>query len=356
MSDSMTRETTNVGLDVVEATMREAIDAQIRKPQLTDEELERITQKSQRSVAGFKITDPQIKTRLEDEAREELKKRWSHYESTRESMTQKLKQMGINPRSVLPGKVWNRLYKTAGLYQLRVYEDDCIRLETEELKQKIGIKEREYIAQILVLYAILIVSVGIGAGYLSYLHEGILVGSIIVGILSSFSAFIVAVMTFMDESPIPDFLEGMMSRVQGVWMKRRARKFAEQTSWQDFLRIVMPEQRSYSGFYSNNIAKVKVILPEPPADVSEILARVEDGIDLKVAVDPECFGIEGGIRGVVDAELKKSKEEQERHFDLGRDPIVLWEMNGVVAVIAQFGDSPFERRVINVIANEHDLL
>jgi hypothetical protein len=100
---------------------------------------------------------------------------------------------------------------------------------------------------------------------------------------------------------------------------------------------------------------VTITFPEPPADVVEVLRRVKaTDLSVRVASEPSALSLSTDpILYVADSLTRRDVEMRESRARAGADPIVYVRLGEAVAILAQFGDFPIEKRVIDsVIARE----
>jgi len=118
--------------------------------------------------------------------------------------------------------------------------------------------------------------------------------------------------------------------------------------WPAFLRRMFPEGRCLP----TSSAKATLILPDPPADVSSVLCKAQS-LSLKVAAVAEAVNFAekpSEIAKTANVNPKDLWAQQQGYADyadwLKRDPIIFTEQDTAVAVIAQFGDFPIEKEVV----------
>jgi hypothetical protein len=102
-----------------------------------------------------------------------------------------------------------------------------------------------------------------------------------------------------------------------------------------------------------NSYQATLVMPTPPADIAEILLKANDIPELKVAAVADAIAFKETptqlFRNVRSAEEAVARMLRE-------DPIVYFERGTAAAIIAQFGDFPVERQVVDRIITAENLL
>jgi len=116
---------------------------------------------------------------------------------------------------------------------------------------------------------------------------------------------------------------------------------------------------STGGYYNNNAT---LILPDPPADVAEILVRASD-LSLRVAAVAEAISFVETPTQILNNASVSSKDlwaQAQGYADykdwVKRDPIIFTEAGSATAIIAQFGEFPIEKAVVDAAIASNDLL
>ncbi|NTW15785.1 MAG: hypothetical protein HGA38_05505 [Candidatus Moranbacteria bacterium] len=334
-----------------------AVEREIRNPQLPEEALRSLLERSKDRVAGFPITDMKYHSELVDQATRTLKERWSKYGSTEVRMRQELERRGISPIAILPLKAWEKLYRAAGLYEMNISGGGMVNVDLKGL-QSIAEKRKSLIENVIFSLCMCVVAAcAVWAGWLFW--SSVLVPKtpvfiawmacgffgLIGGILSFMAMFVIMVSFHSEELRVSPLIEWAVTR-----------RLCKSLSWRGMLEYLMPDRRSESAG-----TPVTVVLPKITNDsVHDILVRAK-GLPLRTIADPEMFGFEEDVESLLRGKQKQMREERREESrrlwaEMLRDPIVAWYDHGVVAVIVQWGDSPFEKRVVEQVACEHDLL
>lgn len=122
--------------------------------------------------------------------------------------------------------------------------------------------------------------------------------------------------------------------------------------WKWFLDLAFPLRKSlqYDRYYWATL-----ILPDPPEDVAATLRKAAGlNLQLKVAAVAEAISFVEKPSEIVRQSSKNGKDlwaQAQGYADYAdwvkRDPIVFAEFGGATAIIAQFGDFPVEKEVVD---------
>jgi hypothetical protein len=124
------------------------------------------------------------------------------------------------------------------------------------------------------------------------------------------------------------------------------------TDWPGYLQMV------FGGLapVMNTGRYVTVILPNPPEDVQAILLKAHGTFTMKVAAVPDAISLKETPREILAGVVKSLEEEARRQEAWKADPIIYIEEGVVTAIIAQFGDFPIEKIVVDAVVKSKDLL
>lgn len=135
-------------------------------------------------------------------------------------------------------------------------------------------------------------------------------------------------------------------------------KAAEDAAKRDhaaYVRALFP-QTMQAGAYA------KVVLPNPPEDVAAILLKAKS-LKLNVAAVPEAIRFVQSPTELYDNATIDPKDEWARRQGYAdyrdwvkRDPIVFHDHGTASAIIAQFGDFPIEKAVVDMVMAGNDLI
>ncbi len=115
------------------------------------------------------------------------------------------------------------------------------------------------------------------------------------------------------------------------------------------------------GISMDSTHKATLILPDPPADVADILCKVQ-GLKLTVAAVGEAirFGEKPSELVKANAHPKDQWAQAQGYEDyqdwLKRDPIIFTEHGDATAIVAQFGDFPIEKTVVDAVVASDSLI
>jgi hypothetical protein len=100
------------------------------------------------------------------------------------------------------------------------------------------------------------------------------------------------------------------------------------------------------------------VLPTPPEDVVDTLRKVAGMDKLKTAVVPNGFRFaeppSSYFRKDINEHIRGVQQRYNRQVWL--DPIVYVEYEGTTAIVAQFGEFPVERKIIEQVCRNPDYL
>lgn len=128
--------------------------------------------------------------------------------------------------------------------------------------------------------------------------------------------------------------------------------------WTAYLNRLFPDGRSPA----SSSLRATLILPDPPADVAEVLCKVQAltltvaavGDAIKFAEKPSELAKKSKVNP---KDLWAQEQGYEDYADwLKRDPIIFTEHETAAAVIAQFGDFPIEKAAVDAVVASDALL
>lgn len=130
-------------------------------------------------------------------------------------------------------------------------------------------------------------------------------------------------------------------------------------NWGGFLRTIFPNQlaKASQGYYN-----LTVQLPDPPADVAKTLVKAH-GLKMRTAAVAEAISFvenPGQIWAAASANEKDLWARAQGYADYAdwvkRDPIVFHDHGTATAIIAQFGEFPIEKEVVDAVVGLDDLV
>lgn len=251
----------------------------------------------------------------------------------------KLMERGITPLAVLPREAWHRLCDEYELF--RLYPD-------AHGKQSFN---ADVVTRLRVVPAI--VTLGkfctiIGATLLAALTSWLALGFFGVFERDPMNPWLIGVIgaaLFTAVAATITVNETVDSRV----FRRNVDRYFATRTWPEILRDVLYPEYQYSHFN-----RLELRLPDPPKEVAEIIVALR-GLTPYVAAEAAAIEITN-LRDVFNSE-RLSQIEAER-MPRGGDPIIYVEQrydgdvprgNDAVAIIAQYGDFPMEKEVIDCV-------
>lgn len=117
-----------------------------------------------------------------------------------------------------------------------------------------------------------------------------------------------------------------------------------------FIDPTKPDAHQYT-----NVAWATLVMPIPPDDVAAVLLKAQE-FDLKVATVAEAIGFKETLEQLRCNEIAKREEEIRYREWLRNDPIVYTDHGSATAIIAQFGDFPIEKEVVDLVVKSDHLI
>lgn len=141
----------------------------------------------------------------------------------------------------------------------------------------------------------------------------------------------------------------------------RAAAFADgaaRTDWPGMLKRMFPDGIEVASSH----VKATIILPDPPTDVADVLCKAQT-LKLTVAAVPEAIRMAEKASELMKVANQNPKDlwAQEQGYEdyadwLKRDPIIFTEHGTATAIIAQFGDFPIEKDIVDSATKADDLI
>ena len=129
--------------------------------------------------------------------------------------------------------------------------------------------------------------------------------------------------------------------------------------WKWFLDLAFPQRKAP---IARQYYAATLILPDPPEAVATILCKAQ-ALPLKVAAVAEAISFVEKPSEIVKRSSVNPKDlwAQAQGYEdykdwVKRDPIVFYECGTATAIIAQFGDFPIEKEVVDAVMATNDLL
>lgn len=302
-----------------------------------------------RHIAGFAVLDPDMTTKGEDIRRKQV----TAYLQARERMQVMLESKKVTPLAILPAKAWQQICESTGLYRFRMNYDGTISVPLHHLKhfQVFGFIAAWAFWSSLPLAALYTTVIANHWDHLSW-------GNAISCILCALLCIGYIVMANMKVTP---YLQSygrfarLGSRILNImphrWLARR----------------LIPNRVYFCGDERSDArnvhqARANLLLPTPPDSVAETLHRVQgmNGLSTAIVEDgfrfaeqPSSFYEEPIHQDVAHRHIDRENKREERRASwrswMDQDPIVYIENEGCVAIVAQFGEFPIEREVVETV-------
>lgn len=249
-----------------------------------------------RNVAGFDIFDEAKERKELDDMIASKRKAIDTFRADRTKARERLAKLGVTPLAVVPLSAWEVICDKAGLFRLSPDKEGRV-----------------------------------GCAYDAFKNYIIEVTTEKRGMFGN---------TFEAKSYKPN--EVALSAID-----EQARR-----DWNGFLKEM------FGGLVAPTGRAATLILPTPPADVADILLKASSGeyLGLKVAAVAEAIGFKESPSDIVRNEAHRREEEARRKEMIDADPIVYHEEGTAAAIIAQFGDFPIEKAVVDAVVASDDLI
>jgi hypothetical protein len=255
-----------------------------------------IKEQSRRSVAGFRVADEEMEKRLLDEQIKAQRAALDKFIFDRRVMRDTLDKAGISPLTILPRQAWDNICKQTHLFRLNPNN-----------RGKVAIARGCW--------------------------EGRVSGSF--------------------TKPISKWTEEAFEWAQTV-----------PEVWRELLYKMWPygvaeSAQAVNGgsFYQSSLQEVTILLPTPPDDVVEILLKADKGsIPVKVAAVAEAIGFKERLVTLKDGAVKHYADEDARIKRLMEEPFIYSEHESATAILAQFGEFPIEKAVVDAVVAAKDFI
>lgn len=290
---------------------------------------EKAEKKLTRVVGGFQFDDPQVVEQSVEAAKQRHRDTYDRYCGHCARLEDKLAGLGITAMAFVPSGYWAEITKAHRLVTVSPLLDGRVQVLLE-VPHKIGRPIAERCDKLL-------------TGLFSLTVIAAIVGVILAGAFSA-SGPVEAFGMFV-RSPVSFFMYGgfaLMGLVSFMksWLISRALR-----NWLDTHTTfeLVDAMTSYNHYAVSTWSAVR--MPTPPADVVVLLRKLADANErFDVTAVPEALLFTPSLESL----FMKGYHEQERLIEeeRRRDPIITISQNGVTAILAQFGEFEWERRVI----------
>lgn len=277
--------------------------------------------KATRVIAGFHIHDPKEEDRLVAEAMKGRRSEVERFQADRDAAAHICSERSIVPLAIVPLSAWATICRSTELYRLAPSADGRVGFSPDafsglKAERRITVEDQiEHLAK---------------TNWPAFLRR-------------LFPNFVsVAPSSPAGYQQSLSGLQGSQAPWQNDFIEVRAAALAQQ-----HLQLVMAQAMHPAAYQAT------LVMPVPPADVAETLLRAQGIPGLKVAAVADAIGFKETPTQLFHA--VRSAEEAAARV-LRDDPIVYFEHGSAAAIIAQFGDFPIEREVVDRVVSAQTAL
>lgn len=134
-------------------------------------------------------------------------------------------------------------------------------------------------------------------------------------------------------------------------------------NWREFLTkmfggLVAPRAPDPMRYFQSNLIHATLELPLAPDDVKSVLvkAAADPNLQMKVAAVAEAIGFKETPAELLRRHVARREQEARQREMIDADPIIYYEEGTAAAILAQFGDFPVEKDVVDAVAASGDLI
>ncbi len=341
-------------LAYIDEAVSEALAHEKKTPSIPTTVRERAAQAGLAVVAGFSFKDEAAERRVLDDASAQRRSVVVQYLKHRGAVAATLNRLGITPLAIVPKTAWERICKESDLYRLAPDKKGEVRVSNAMARKSASFGETA-----LVCAAIgLCVLVGAVTGVLLYTTASFQWwSSAVLGAAVGASWFIV-------EAFICGFNDGAVAeRLERVLAKAYI-SYKVKGSWAKQLHGLLPDGISPG----MSTLSARLVLPQPPDDVAATLLKAKS-LELKVAAVADAISFSESTAEIYGREIDRFANEVKTGKPTGpyrgyasfeewleKCPIIYCEHESAVAIIAQFGDFPIERQVVDMVVKSEFLI
>jgi len=281
-------------LAYIDDTLDRAIGAEFETPNILKADREAAERGARKVIGGFRVRDDAAERKAIDDIIAKRRAAIERFREDRNAVRKQLGDLGVTPLAVCPSKAWVSICKDAGLFILSPDSQGQVFFVREAFK---------------------------------------------------------------------DFKEVKSSG----WIGRKS-EAEKSANWRETLLRMFPTQESHVPdeswrcYTSYSHAPATLILPDPPEDVAAILCKVQS-LTLKVAAVAEAISFAekpAELAKTANANPKDLWAQAQGYEDYAdwvkRDPIIYTEHGTATGIIAQFGDFPIEKQIVDAVAAGGDLI
>ena len=343
------------------APIHDAIEEMVRSesltPSVTFEVLDQAHAHSINTTSGFTYSDPKLFDAERNDILSRRKGALKGYMSDEMQLVDRLASIGVRPMATAPKHAWRNLMREAGLYDFHFDSDGSLKAmdPTRDMKF-IDVFETVVIC----IFGAIVLTGLMGGATIGFVSKGGLSGALLIGFMGTVVGFAAGMFWIMIASIF-------MSQEGAERVKRKRHlKRVSKMSHEESLESLWPERTSRiqaTDPEEEDVINVKIVLPDPPEDVIDIIRAVEKSGSfgpgtIKVATVAEAIGFFPPLHKQVEKETEiayQGRLELAKMLDL-LDPILYLEFGSAIAVIAQFGEFAIEQDLIERVANTPDYL
>jgi hypothetical protein len=316
--------TTKTSLQYIDSAFQEVLEKQASAGDAPLSVKTKVNAKHKKNIAGFEVIDDNRVQRSIAEYIEQIKA----YAVKRATLIDRLTKQGIPVLATLPNDLWHKVCDESGLHRFspdgggKVY----VNIDTENKSNYV------FASNVMAIIVSYIAAYAATTGFFAWV-SGATFHWPQYAIFAGISLITFTPIIFLFGDSLTDM----------------------------FLRMFIPSEKSLlkslifeDGVFSQ---KTELVLPKPPANVASVLLRASDkGYRLHVAAVSEAVSFNPPLRHMLFARIKETqalkKERARLERELRNDPIVYIEYDGITAIIAQFGDFPIEKTIVDRLVAE----
>lgn len=317
-----------------------AIEEERKTPRISAAARERATRARMSVVAGLVVEDEQAERTVVSAAERDRNAAFDQYFRDRASIKSALEARGVTPLATLPAGAWHNLCQRSGLFRLSPDREGKVGVSLRPLTtQAQQFSDSGTVARIVFGSAFAVpMFVGSVIGWLAYGPLSSIAWGCLVGLFAG-CAISLALL------PAEQIVKRFFSR---LYLRRYLRR-----SWGEQLSGLFP--KGVSQYSEITGSSEKLVLPTPPADVAATLFKIRNfPFNLSVAAVADAISFERSIEDMLKVEVSKMARERQQALDA--DPIVYCEHGSAVVLIAQFGNFPIEKQVVDQVLNSEYLI
>ncbi len=311
---------------------------------VSDSAKEHIAPQRHRNVAGLRVVINAARDATVNVVAAGLFTRLQRFQKDSKSLRARLIKAKVTPIAVLPFAAWERLCDKSGLFRFQPDDQGRVRISTRvttEAKAQ-AIKYSPW--HLNPGWAWLVPPLAIALAIYLY-SSGIVTDGAALFLLALFGT---VVLTAVAGVALDVKREGARKNLEINLIRSKVNASEQEGSLPDLLWPNLKEPPETK----ENKATIAISLPEPPEDIQKILVTAEKaGFDLQLAVVGDAITIRENVTDILLNEQRRQEAEERQRAQEARDPIVYIIEGSAVAVIAQYGDFPIEKEVIQEVVN-----